>query len=161
MSVGRRKATIVVLVAAAALVVVALGIVTVVTVVRGHQTMMAGASGHMMGGPMMHGSSTGGGESSPTIPAAREITVASTAFRFDPAEIHVRAGEDVTIVLTAGDMTHDFTIYGLGFHIVAAPGQDGRGSFHAPSTPGRYDAYCSIPGHRQAGMTATVVVDPA
>ena len=121
-------------------------------------------NGQMMNGPMMsngqmmNGSMMGRSSSSPTIPGAREIAVSASAFTFVPNEIHVRAGEDVTIVLAATDMTHDFTIDELGFHVAAGPGQPGRGSFHAPPATGRYTAYCAVAGHRQAGMTATVIV---
>jgi heme/copper-type cytochrome/quinol oxidase subunit 2 len=151
--------------------VVALGIVAVIAVAnRDNGTTMMGTNGmpgsmmgngQMMNGPMMNGPMTGHGASSPTIPGAREIAVTATSFKFDPNEIHVRAGEDVTIVLTASDTVHDFTIDELAFHVAASPGQQGRGSFHAPATAGRYTAYCSVAGHRQAGMTASVVVDPA
>ena len=149
--------------------VIALAVVAVVAVTNrdnGHATMMGTngmpggmGSSQMMGGSMMNGPMMGHGSSSPTVPGAREIAVTATSFRFDPAEIHVRAGEDVTIVLTASDIAHDFTIDALGFHVAATPGQPGRGGLHAPSTPGRATAYCSVAGHRQAGMTATVVVD--
>ena len=149
--------------------VIALAVVAIVAVTNrdnGHARMMGTngmpgtmGSSQMMGGSMMNGPMMGQGSSSPTVPGAREIAVTATSFRFAPSEIHVRTGEDVTIVITATDVAHDFTIDALGFHVVAAPGQPGRGGLHAPSTAGRYTAYCSVPGHRQAGMTATVVVD--
>src|SRR6266508_4621451 len=162
----RRNPTLTALAALAILAVVALGIVAVIAVTnRDNGTTMMGTNG-MPGsmtsnGQMMNGSMMGHATSSPTIPGAREIAITATAFNFDATEIHVRAGENITIVLTASDTTHDFTIDELGFHVAASPGQPGRGSFHAPATAGRYTAYCSVAGHRQAGMTATVVVDPA
>ena len=149
--------------------VIALAVVAIVAVNNrgnGHTTMMGTngmpgtmGSSQMMGGSMMNGPMMGHGSSSPTVPGVREIAVTATSFRFEPNEIHVRAGEDVTIVLTASDIAHDFTIDALGFHVAAAPGQPGRGGLHSQSTPGRYTAYCSVAGHRQAGMTATVIVD--
>jgi heme/copper-type cytochrome/quinol oxidase subunit 2 len=96
---------------------------------------------------------------SATVPGARQVGVSSTSFSFTPDVIHVRAGEDVTIVLAAADIAHDFTIDELDVHVAAAPGQTGRGGLHAPSTPSRYTAYCSVSGHRRAGMTASVVID--
>ena len=169
----RRNPALTGLTVLAVLAVLALGVVAVVAMTRDNNgtTMMGtnGMAGSMMSngqmmngqGSMMNGSMIGHGTSSPTIPGAREIAVTASMFKFDPAEIRVKAGEDVTIVLTATDLTHDFTIDELAFHVSAAPGQIGRGSFHAPATAGRYTAYCSVAGHRQAGMTATVVVDPA
>jgi heme/copper-type cytochrome/quinol oxidase subunit 2 len=155
------------------LAVIALGVVAVVAMTRDDNgTTMVGtngmpgpmmSNGQMMNGQgsMMNGSTMGHGTSSPTIPGAREIAVTAGTFKFEPAEIRVKAGEDVTIVLTATDLTHDFTIDELGFQISAAPGQTVRGSFHAPAVTGRYTAYCSVVGHRQAGMTASLVVEPA
>jgi nitrite reductase (NO-forming) len=149
--------------------VIALAVVAIVAVTNrddGHTTMigtngMPGTMGssQMMGGSMMNGPMMGHRSSSPTVPGAREVAITAMSFRFDPAEIHVQAGEDVTILLAASDVAHDFTIDALDVHVAAAPGQLGRGGLHAPSTPGRYTAYCSVAGHRQAGMTATVVVD--
>ena len=126
---------------------------------------MAGSAvdhAHMMDGSMMTGSMMNRhGPASATVPGAREVTVSASSFRFAPEEIRIRTGEDVTIVLAATDTPHDFTIDELDVHVAAAPGQAGRGGLHAPSFPGRYTAYCSVPGHREAGMTATVVVDTA
>ena len=150
-----RNPTSIALVVIAAVAVVTLAIVAVVAITNDddtHTTMM-GPDG-MTGGSMM-----GHGESNPTMPGAREIAVGATSFRFEPAEIRVRAGEDVTIVLAASDVEHDFTIDALNFHVAAGAGQVGRGGLHAPNTAGSYAVYCSVAGHRAAGMTATVVVD--
>lgn len=167
----RRNTALTALSVLAVVAVLALAIVAVVAITSNNNndtfTTMGGAgvsrsmmsNGQMMNGSLMNGPMTNRASSSPTIPGAREIAVTASAFRFSPNEIHVRAGEDVTIVLAATDMTHDFTIDELGFRVGATPGQPGRGSFHAPTTTGRYTAYCSVAGHRQAGMTATVVVD--
>ena len=129
---------------------------------EGHTSMMNNGqmAGPMMGPvQMMDNSMMGHDAPSATVPGARQVRVSSTSFRFTPDEIHVRAGEDVTIVLAAADIAHDFTIDELDVHVAASPGQTGRGGLHAPSTPGRYTAYCSVAGHRSAGMTATVIVD--
>ena len=170
----RRNSTLAIL---AVIAVAALGVAAVIAIANrdsGATMMVTGgmpgqmmngsmmSNGHMMSnGQMMNGSMMGRGTSSPTIPGAREIAVTASALRFTPAEIHVRAGEDVTVVVAAGDTSHDFTIDEFGFHVAASPGQPGRGSFHAPATAGRYTAYCSVAGHREAGMIATVIVDPS
>jgi plastocyanin len=94
----------------------------------------------------------------PVEPGARKIPVAATSFEFDPDEITVDAGEDVTIVLTSDDISHDFVVDGQGGHIV---GTDGSGTERGGlniDKPGKYDFYCSLPGHRDGGMEGTVVV---
>ena len=152
----------------AALAIVALAAVAIVairgnggsTTVMGNRTGMPGSM--MTNGTMMgNGSMMGHGPNSPIVAGAREIGVAAKSFSFSPAEIHVKAREDVTIVLTATDITHDFTVDELAVHVAANPGTAARGGLHAPATPGRYTFYCTVAGHRQAGMTGTLVVDPS
>lgn len=160
----RRNLTMVVLAVIATVAVVALALVAILAVTDDDRhTMMDGSGampGSMMGpGGMMDGAMPGHRASSPTVLGARQIAVASRTFRFTPNEIHVGAGEDVTIVLTTTDIPHDFTVDELDLHVVATPGRPGTGGFRAPSEPGRYAAYCAVAGHREAGMTATLVVD--
>lgn len=164
----RRSPAVIALAVLATVAVIALAVVAIVAVSGddGTATHMtgteAGRNGMPMGSNSMNGSMDdsmmGHDASSPTVPGAREIAVTASSFKFQPAEIHVRAGEDVTIVLTSTDVGHDFTIDGLDVHVAAEPGRPERGGLHAPSIAGRYTAYCSVAGHRQAGMIATVVV---
>lgn len=93
----------------------------------------------------------------PVAPGAREIDVEATSFEFGPAEIDVRAGEDVAIVLSADDVEHDFVIEELETHISADPGETAEGGLRVDE-PGRYTFYCSVSGHREAGMEGTLVV---
>lgn len=89
---------------------------------------------------------------------AREVAVTGSAFKFEPAEIRVRAGEDLAIVLTATDLLHDLTIDELDTHVAAEPGKTAKGGLTAPK-PGRYTYYCTVAGHRQAGMQGTLIVE--
>lgn len=160
---NRSSATLAVV---AVIAVVALAVVAMVVVAGGDGDGGTMSPGSMMGGGRMTtgwmgGSMAGPGTSSPTIAGARIVAVTAASFRFTPAEIRVKAGEAVTVELTATDVVHDFTIDDLGFRVAAVPGQPGRGSFRAPSAPATYTAYCTVTGHRPAGMTATVVVDPS
>jgi plastocyanin len=177
----RRPTTLVILAAIAVLAVIALGVVGVAAIRNGRSdrvttTMGGGRSsanmpgysrgpGGMVGnGTMMGGGSMMGGKfgsTSPVVPGAREIAIQAKSDRFNPSEIHVKIGEIVTISLTATDEPHDFTVDALRVQIAATAGQTVRGALQAPATPGRYPFYCSVPGHRQAGMTGTLVVDPA
>jgi plastocyanin len=100
----------------------------------------------------------GHGDEAPASAAgAPVLAVTGEDFAFDPERIDITAGEDVAIELTAVDLEHDFVIEGIGAHIHADPGGTATGGLRI-SEPGTYTAYCSIPGHRDAGMTATVVV---
>ena len=110
-------------------------------------------------------STTGGGhtagghdESSDVASDARRIEVSATSFEFDPDEIRVKAGEHVAIVLTSKDILHDFTIDELAAHVAADRGETMEGGFTADE-PGRYTYYCTVVGHRDAGMEGTLVVE--
>jgi cytochrome c oxidase subunit 2 len=104
----------------------------------------------------------GGGheESSDVADDAREIEVSATSFAFDPDEITVTAGENVAIVLTSDDLLHDFTIDDLDAHVAADRGETETGGFRADE-PGEYTFYCSVEGHREAGMEGTLIVEDA
>ena len=110
---------------------------------------MEDGNGHMSGGH---------DESSDVASDARRIEVTATSFKFDPDEIRVAAGEDVAIILTSKDILHDFTIDELDAHVAAEPGQTAKGGVTAVK-PGRYAYYCTVAGHRQAGMEGVLIVE--
>lgn len=97
-------------------------------------------------------------ESTPVADGARRVEVAATSFEFDPEEITVTAGEDVAIVLTSDDLLHDFAIDGIDVHVAADRGETAEGGLRVDE-PGEYAYYCTIAGHREAGMEGTLVVE--
>lgn len=118
-------------------------------------TMMNGDMGDgSMGGGMDHGSS------SPVVDGARRVDVSATSFEFTPKEIMVTAGEDIAIALTADDLLHDFTVDELDAHVAADKGETAEGGLRADE-PGEYTYYCSVAGHREAGMEGTLIVKAA
>lgn len=105
----------------------------------------------------MDGMDDGHGETSGVAEGAREVAVSASSFAFDPAEIEVQAGEDIAIVLTSTDILHDFSIPELGAHVAADAGETATGGLRADE-PSRYTFYCTVAGHREAGMEGTLVV---
>jgi plastocyanin len=97
-------------------------------------------------------------ESSDVVEGARKIEVSASSFAFDPDEIEVKAGEDVAIVLTSTDILHDFTIGELDAHVAVDAGETATGGLRADE-PGSYTFYCTVSGHREAGMEGTLVVE--
>lgn len=97
-------------------------------------------------------------ETSAVAADARRIEVTAESLEFDPAEIRVDAGEDIAIVLTSSDILHDFIIDELDAHVAADRDETVEGGFTADA-PGTYTYYCSVPGHRSAGMEGTLVVE--
>ncbi len=92
------------------------------------------------------------------VDGAREIEMTGTSFAFDPEEITVAAGEDITIVLTADDILHDCTLEDAEGHVAADAGETASGGMRIDE-PGTYTYYCSVEGHREAGMEGTLVVE--
>jgi nitrite reductase (NO-forming) len=85
-------------------------------------------------------------------------TVEMIDINFNPKEITIPANTDVTINLTnTGAAVHNFTIDELNVSSGDyAPGQTGTVTINA--APGTYQYYCSIPGHKEAGMVGTLTV---
>ena len=104
------------------------------------------------------GDHDGHGGSSDVAEDAREVPVTATSFEFDPEEITVEAGEDIAIVLTSDDIEHDFTIDELDTHVAADEDETATGGLRADEA-GTYTYYCSVPGHRAAGMEGTLTVE--
>ncbi|MGE3622039.1 MAG: cupredoxin domain-containing protein [Acidimicrobiia bacterium] len=104
------------------------------------------------------GGMDGHDESTPVAPGARRIEVEATSFEFDPDEITVTAGEDIAIVLSSDDLLHDFTIDDIDVHVAADRGETAEGGLRAEE-PGEYTFYCTVAGHREAGMEGTLVVE--
>jgi cytochrome c oxidase subunit II len=97
-------------------------------------------------------------ESSDVADGARTIEVSASSFEFDPGEIRVQAGEDVAVSLTSEDTLHDFTIDELDAHVAAEAGESAEGGFSADEA-GEFTYYCSVDGHREAGMEGTLIVE--
>lgn len=92
-------------------------------------------------------------------------------FGFKPAQLKAKVGQPLTVVYrNTGAVVHDFTIDAIP---VAVEGRDqarfqtqlvqSGGELRFTFTPkqaGRYKFYCSVPGHKTAGMVGTLVVEP-
>jgi uncharacterized cupredoxin-like copper-binding protein len=82
---------------------------------------------------------------------------------FDPNEISADAGSSLTINFdNAGNQLHDFTIDDLNgeeVEIDVPAGDQGSVTLDMPDEAGEYVFYCSIPGHRDAGMEGTISVN--
>ncbi len=92
--------------------------------------------------------------------SAQHVTVTASDLRFHPAEIHVRAGEWVSLRLVNDDpVFHDWMVEGVeNVDTPARPGQTTAIRFIL-GTPGRYAVECSVPGHADGGMVGTLVVE--
>lgn len=110
-----------------------------------------------MGGMMGFGSS---GPAASAVAGAPEVKVEARNFGFAPTEIRLPANADVNLSLAnskANAAIHDLTIPALGIHLVADAGETKSVGLRGLPA-GRYDAFCSVPGHADLGMRAVVIV---
>lgn len=100
------------------------------------------------------------GENAPTVDGARKIVVKAKSFKFRPSTITMAPGEDVTLVLRSTDIVHDLVVKDEG-HIVSAKGKKSASGGLEIDEPGTYAFWCSVSGHRKAGMRGMIVVTDA
>lgn len=128
--------------------------------------------------------STACGDDDDSGTETKEVRVQMTdQLRFEPSEIRTKAGEPILLVIdnSKGSTLHDFTIddmpvmdvhAGMGgaehamgddemmaaVHMAMEGGHKGDLEF-TPTEPGRYEFYCTVSGHAQAGMKGTLIVE--
>lgn len=102
-------------------------------------------------------SETGGGSPNDATAGAGDIALTAASLSFDPKNISVEVGEDITIALISKDSLHDFTIDELGVELAADAGETDTVRFRVDEA-GQYTFYCSVAGHRAAGMEGTLIV---
>ena len=111
-------------------------------------------------GALLLGACGGGGGASGGDEARgpADLTVTAKEFRFDPAELTVEAGKPVVVALhNIGSIPHDLSVKDAGFKLTVANDRTGQKTLTVKS-PGRYEFYCSLPGHKSAGMHGTLTV---
>jgi uncharacterized cupredoxin-like copper-binding protein len=88
----------------------------------------------------------------PKPPAAQTIPAVETEFKITLSK-QPKAGPVTFDVKNVGKLPHDFVIQGGGVN-EKTPTLDPGATAKLKVTlkPGSYDVYCSIPGHKQAGM---------
>jgi outer membrane protein assembly factor BamB/plastocyanin len=86
------------------------------------------------------------------------MTITMVDIAFNPNALTIPANTDVTIQLAnQGAAIHNFNIDELNVHSGDVPaGQTGSVTINAQ--PGTYGFYCSVPGHKEAGMVGTLTV---
>lgn len=123
----------------------------------------------------------GGDESSESVPA-ETLQLAMQDIAYDSPALTATRGETVRIELeNRGAITHDFTIDGIAvddvhtsggssseehehaasehdIHFALDAGDSGHLDF-APSEAGTYEYFCTVAGHREAGMRGTLTVE--
>ena len=103
-------------------------------------------------------SSAGGTEKAAEAPTGPMIGVVGKEFSYDPAKLTLKAGQGSTIVLkNTGSIEHDITVDDAGFKLTV-PGNNTREKVLKVDKPGTYQFYCSVAGHKDAGMKGELTV---
>lgn len=88
-----------------------------------------------------------------------EVRIVSTEFKYAPATVLVAGGHAVTLVLdnSGAETEHGLFVVASGFRLQAKAGEIVRKNT-VFEKPGEYEFVCDLPGHRDAGMTGTLIV---
>jgi len=95
-------------------------------------------------------------------PSAQAVDLEVTArdLSFTPTELDIPAVGTTRIILrNQGFVVHNLTVDALEIQAVAPRGGVAEVTLTDPP-PGTYEFYCSVSGHREAGMAGTLVVSP-
>lgn len=122
--------------------------------------------------------------SATTPPEPVDVTLTTTDIAYDKNRIEVVAGRPVSLTLhNTGALEHDFSIVEMphtgevastemddemaghdmsnmpemDIHVAAPTDQSNTIEF-TPTTPGEYEYYCTVAGHKEAGMVGMLVV---
>jgi cytochrome c oxidase subunit 2 len=88
----------------------------------------------------------------------RRIAITATRYSFEPAEITVKPGEPIDLVLTSTDVPHGVKIRELNLDLKASKGKPGEAKF-TPDKPGTFVGHCSVfCGSGHGRMTLTIHV---
>lgn len=90
----------------------------------------------------------------------RKINISGNEFSFDPSSLILQRGERAEITFeNTGNLPHNLTIEGTEIATkTIAGGKSDTIEFIALSS-GTYTIFCSVPGHREAGMVGEFMVE--
>jgi cytochrome c oxidase subunit II len=91
--------------------------------------------------------------------SAKTITISASKFQFEPNDITVKKGEEVTMVIQSQDVTHGLLLKDFGVKTEIKKGQSTEVKF-TPQTAGTFEGKCAHfcgKGHGSMKMTIHVV----
>jgi Cupredoxin-like domain len=155
----------------AALAIVVGGLVAFLDVRRGRATwtrtgraglVLAAVAGGVMGAGLTSvvaaGSASVGGSGIAEAPTTSKVITAEHS-KFVETRLDLNSGEVLGLfVINKDGIAHAFDVDSLGIH-VQLPAASTTAIAIKPSGPGSLEFYCSVPGHRDAGMFGTINVD--
>ncbi|MBK5228987.1 MAG: cupredoxin domain-containing protein [Actinobacteria bacterium] len=97
-----------------------------------------------------------GGSEDPESASSAGTKVTTTEFEFSEEVLTLASGDTLELV-NDGTVEHDITIEEADMMVHVAPGETASATLNIE--PGDYIFYCSIPGHREAGMEGTLTIE--
>jgi plastocyanin len=94
---------------------------------------------------------------SPAPVSVADVTVVADDMHFVEPPSTLPAGTTIVAIDNVGDAPHDLTFEGVDGAAVGARGGQAEAG-EVTLEPGTYTVYCSVSGHREAGMEFTVTV---
>ena len=98
-------------------------------------------------------------------PGRYEVVMVSSAWAFEPQEVRIPAGSEVTFLATSTDVIHGLHVEGTLVNMMLIPGQVSRNSYRFEGAEGEAvehlmvcHEYCGLGHHLMSGR---VIVEPA
>ena len=101
-----------------------------------------------------HAEPAAGGE------ATKTVEVAGKEFELDPAETEFSPGTYEFELVNEGTAGHNLVVNGPEVENKGTPviGAGKKAKVRVTLAAGEYELYCSVPGHKESGMTTTITV---
>ena len=93
----------------------------------------------------------------PAKPAATKVPVSETEFKIVAGSTDFKAGEITFEAKNDGKIPHDLAIKGTSDKTRLIP-PGGSAELKVTLKPGKYELYCTVPGHEAAGMRLNITV---
>ena len=90
-------------------------------------------------------------------PVATKVQVSETEFKITTDLTSFKAGEITFVAKNDGKIPHDLAVKETGDKTKEIP-PGGTAELKVNLKPGKYELYCTIPGHEAAGMKLTITV---
>jgi uncharacterized cupredoxin-like copper-binding protein len=90
-------------------------------------------------------------------PAATKVPVSEVEFKITLASTNFKAGEITFEAKNDGKIPHDLAIKGTSNKTKLIP-PGGSAELKVTLKPGKYELYCTVPGHEAAGMRLNITV---
>lgn len=95
----------------------------------------------------------------PATGASQSVELDAQDISWSKKEITVKPGDKI-VVKNVGALQHDFSVDALKIADPIDSGASVTVTIPADAKPGTYEYYCSVPGHKEAGMVGKLTIAP-